>query len=808
MFLNITKLVMQMLLNKTPLKSFKSNVFIGTKLICTCALFLLVLTSLVTNAQTSPAHAAVSGTVTDADSKPLKYATVSINGKKSGLTDVLGKFLVKNLSPGPQRITIAMVGYETSSKEIVLVNDSTVVLPFVLQTVNSLNEVVITAGRKPESLKDVPSSVSILNSRDVTEQLNVNPSVTAILGNTIPGLGTSSNKATNAGQTLRGRQLLVLIDGIPQSTPLMNGSRDIRTLDPSVIERVEVIKGATSIYGNGSAGGIINFITKKPTADKAISGTTSLGLNGNLAHPSNTLGYRFSQTLSGTLNKFSYVVNGTYNYTGVLKDAEGNVNAQPDGLGENSLSNAFIKLAYKPNDHSEIMASYNLFRSVQSSDYVNIVGKYGLRPSIGQKGDDPGEAAGTPYNHNVLISYHNSALPLSSTLDVAAYYNGFISMNRYVAQGTAWYGPGQTKIQSFKKGVRLTLNTPWKVGSLGEGELTYGLDLLHDRTNQILTDGRVYIPDMNMLNVAPYAQMKFDVLTNFILKAGIRYENARVNVQDFNTIAKGPNNQGSIPVTGGKIPYNSTTYNAGLRYNKYEMFNPFVSFSQGFAINELGRILRSATSNTLESIATDPIITNNYEAGFSSRLGTLNLTATYFISTSKLGANLVDVGGFLVAQREPEKIKGYEITADLYLNPQWTLGGSYAYVEGKAEQANGNKVYINGLRIAPPKATAYLGYRPMTALDLKLFWVYTGSRDRFDPRANGLFANSEGEVKEVSLFNLSAGYRLNRKWSAGVGVENLLNSSYYPVVSQYRAIDAEYVRGNGATMSLNVSYHF
>lgn len=752
--------------------------------------------------------AAISGLVTDVDGQPLPNATISLSGNKNSFSNNEGRFLFKNLSSGLQRFSVSLVGYQTLVKEVVLTGDSTIEVSFILQPGNLLNEVIVTAGRKAESLKDVPSSVTILNARDVKEQLNVNPSVSAILGNTVPGLGTANNKATNAGQTLRGRQVLVLIDGIPQSTPLMNGSRDIRTLDPSVIERIEVIKGATSIYGNGSAGGIINFITKKPFGNKAIGGTTSVGLSGNLAHPSNTLGYRFSQTFTGTLNKFSYVVNGTYNYTGVQRDAKGNVNAQPDGLGENALYNAFVKLAYKPNEHSEIVASYNLFRSVQNTDYVNIAGKYGVTPSIGEKGIDPGEAAGTPYNHNALISYHHNALPLSSSLDVSAYYNGFVSMNRYIAQGTAWFGPGQTKIQSFKKGVRLTLNTPWKAGSLGNGELTYGLDLLNDRTNQVLTDGRVYIPDMNMLNVAPYAQMKFDILTNFILKAGIRYENARVKVKDFNTIARGPNGQGSIPVSGGEIPYQATTYNAGLRYNKYEVFNPFVSFSQGFAINELGRILRTATSSTLESIATDPIITNNYEAGFSSRFGILNFTAAYFISTSKLGANLVDVGGFLVPQREPEKIKGYEITADLNLSPKWMLGGSYAYVEGRAEQANGNKVYMNGLRIAPPKATAYLGYRPVSALDLKLFWVYTGSRDRFDVRANGLFANSEGEVKEVNLFNLSAAYRFSQKWSAGLGVENLLNNSYYPVVSQYRAIDAEYVRGNGATMSLNLSYNF
>ncbi len=42
-----------------------------------------------------------------------------------------------------------------------------------------------------------------------------------------------------------------MVDGIPQSTPLRNGGRDMRTIDPSAIERIEVIKGATAIYGNG-----------------------------------------------------------------------------------------------------------------------------------------------------------------------------------------------------------------------------------------------------------------------------------------------------------------------------------------------------------------------------------------------------------------------------------------------------------------------------------------------------------------------------------------------------------------------------
>lgn len=755
----------------------------------------------------------LNGIVTDDKKLPLEDVTVQLIHATSQQsvtikTDKNGHFFLTKLPIGKHTLKVTYVGYKEYHQEVQLFEDSNTQTTVMLSQDIALDEVVITAGRKAESIDEVPSSISILNAKEVQEQTNINPSISTILGNAIPGLGTATNKATNSGQTLRGRQVLVLIDGIPQSTPLMNGSRDIRTLDPAVIERVEVIKGATSIYGNGSGGGIINFITKNPSPTKRFGGTTSLGTSGNLVHPANTIGYRVSQLFEGTINKFSYVLSGTYNYTGVLKDAEGNVNAQADGLGENKLYNTFVKLGYKINEHSALAASYNLFRSVQNSDYVNVVGKYGETPSIGIKGDDPGEPAGTPYNHNVFLSYRHDALPYNTSLDITGYYNRFVSMNRYVESGTAWYGPGQTKIQSFKKGLRLNLNTPWVINQELRGELTYGLDLLNDKTNQVLTDGRIYIPDMNMVNLAPYAQLKLDLWSNLVLKSGVRYENASVKVQNFNTIATGPNGEGSIAVSGGKIPYHATMFNLGLRYNKYDFLNPFVSFSQGFAINELGRILRRAKENTLENIETDPIITNNYELGISSRFDVFHITAAYYNSTSKFGANLVDVGGFLVAQREPERVYGYEITADAYLHPQWTIGASYSFVEGKSEQEDGTKVYMNGTRIAPPKATAYLAFRPSTSFDVKLNWVYTGDRDRFAIRDNGLYGNSEGPVESISLLNLSALYKINSKFLLGIGVENLLNASYYPVVSQYRAIDAEYVRGNGATMNMNLSYSF
>ena len=68
--------------------------------------------------------------------------------------------------------------------------------------------------------------------KQVQSQLTVNSDITSILQYTVPSLGPSAGQTSNTGQTLRGRQVLVLIDGVPQSTPLRNGGRDIRVIDP------------------------------------------------------------------------------------------------------------------------------------------------------------------------------------------------------------------------------------------------------------------------------------------------------------------------------------------------------------------------------------------------------------------------------------------------------------------------------------------------------------------------------------------------------------------------------------------------
>jgi iron complex outermembrane receptor protein len=67
-------------------------------------------------------------------------------------------------------------------------------------------------------------------------------------------MDVSSQGRTNYGMNLRGRSMMVMVDGVRLNSS-RSDSRQLDSIDPFNIDRIEVISGATSLYGGGSTGG-------------------------------------------------------------------------------------------------------------------------------------------------------------------------------------------------------------------------------------------------------------------------------------------------------------------------------------------------------------------------------------------------------------------------------------------------------------------------------------------------------------------------------------------------------------------------
>jgi len=692
---------------------------------------------------------------------------------------------------------------------------------------HELQSVVVVGARMPEIKQRSAASITIIPARDIREMSQILPDMQAIVGYFVPGVPPTGNNVNERYNTLRGRSILVLIDGIPQSTPLRATSRDLRTIDPAAVERIEVIKGATAIFGNGANGGIINIITKQSREQRPIGGQTQLSYTDHdyFRRSQKTSGYRLSQQFYGQVGRLSYLVDGLYQQTGSAIGADGVYLSPRYGLGDTRSINALVKLGYSLGERTQLELMYNFFRTQQESPLVASGGKYLVSPRIGIPGPQPKEAIpeGLPYNHNAYLKLTSRELFAHTDLEVSLFSRGVKAVTDYRKhnpRSPRWEETsGQAMIEALQGGARAQLLSRLSPSSILSLHLLYGADLQLDETSQPLVDGRYWVPKMTSVSYAPFVQTKATLYDHLTLKAGARYDWIDVHVPNY-TVLRNKKTDPLVQVGSGTLRYRNLSLNVGATYNALRVFQPFVSYSQGFSIYDLGRTLRAAKADVLSKIETDPVRTHNYEVGFYSPLeelfgsGTrLDLQGAVYYTYAALGSDLKSQSGFWVVDRSPQRVYGVELSAEATLSPRLSLGASFAALEGRKQLPDGSwRGYMSGQSIPPLKVTAHVSYRPLKDLALRLFALHTGSRDRFAPTTNPAtgvrqYEEGEGPVKPITLLSLQGNYRLGA-FTLGLGVENLLNTSYYPIQSQLVARDAEYTQGNGRMITLSLGYRF
>ena len=776
-------------------------------------------------------QSSIKGKITDEANQPLIGATVYISElNKGNMTDLNGDYIIGDIEEGSWTVIVRMLGYQTQSKKITIAPNSTWNYDLVLQEdLNDLDEVVVSASRHSEYLSEIPASVTVVGLAKLEEFAQSTSNISEILEFTVPGLAASTGTFSNWGQTLRGRSLLVMVDGIPQSTPLRNGQLGIKSVNPNDISRVEVIKGATSIFGNGGNGGFINYITKNPASNKKIEGTTNIWGSANLAKTNDALGWGIHQSLKGNLNRFSYYISGSLEQTGNKYDADGVPILPTYGFDNTDIYSTFGKLEYLLTEQQKLTLSGNIYHSAQDSPFIPVAaevevfnenGDYTLVPGYGVKGTIVGEEpTGTTLVNGQLKYSLNNIFQGTTNFETDLYYQNTENVFFY---SDKFENGGQSVINAKKYGIRPNFNTSF--GSYGPTNitLTYGVDLLKDKTNQGLLDGRLWVPNIDLMSWAPYAQSTIKLKNQWVLKAGLRYDDMNMDIVDYNTLPYSAKSDGnfspSVAVEGGKLKFNNLAFNIGARYIEHQEFTPYISYSQGFSIADLGSILRSAVANNINDIQLEPAVTNNYEFGFISKFNNFQLEAVGYYSTSNLGTGVVfvdEINSF-VPSKQPQRIYGGEVSIDYFSwDKKWQIGTSYSYVEGLTHSVGdeNNLTYLGGDVIAAPKWTTYINWQPTEKLNTSLRMTNLGDRNRFDPFIDGndtwAYRHTQFPVSGYTLLNLSMAYQLKSNLSLSLGVNNILNEYYLPARSQWAAPLKTFTGvGEGANAKLGLRYNF
>ncbi len=750
--------------------------------------------------------AEVRGTVTDAQERPVPSVNVVLEqegGAQVGgtSTNADGTFRFENVSPGSYRLIASAIGYAEATRTVTIDAGAQRRVSLQLRSERyGLEEVVVSATRTRQDLGSVASSVSVLSPQDLQSQSAVTGDLGDMLAQTVPGLAPGNGSLSNFGQTLRGRTPFIMIDGVPQNTPLRDGSRSLRTTSPEVIERIEVVRGASALYGYGATGGAINIITKEPTP--GLDATTEVGIRGSSADLQESFTGRLHQSVSGRTSGIEFVASGSYESWGQFYDGRENLIAQ-DPRGQGGLAGAdeislFGKVGDTIAESQRLTASVNFYSFRQDLEYGRQPGVYGETPtSATTVGTLPPEDPGT---NNIVgqLRYEHDDL-LDSQVTAQAYVQDF---KTYFGYSTFYPGGGQSLIESTKFGVRLDATTP--LGLTDGSQLLWGIDALRDQTAQPLVDGRTYAPEMTQTSAAPFAQLRVPVGDWITLRGGVRYEAISLSVVDFTTLRAQFDTDGDgepdqrNDVEGGTLSYDNFTFNAGAVFTVVEPVDVFASFEQGFAVSEVGRVLRSTTAESVEALNPEAKTVNSYEAGLRLGTGRVNATATGYYTTSELGSSY---GSDFEIVRSPEHVYGVELTTDVQIADPVAVGGTFSWVKG-VRDADDNGSYetpLPGNRIPPEKLTGYVEVTPLDGWTSRLQMLYSGRRDAFP----GSTAYGQGSVSPYTVFDLSSRVEVG-PGALTIGIENLLDNYYFSVRSQYPALPGSYTPARGR--NINLSY--
>ncbi|WP_321480174.1 TonB-dependent receptor [uncultured Bacteroides sp.] len=782
---------------------------------------------------TSIQAASLKGKITNNEKEGLVGVSVYIKSLDKGtITDANGAYVLENIPNGKYSIEYRYLGYLTQNKKLTVSLEKAVyrINIELAEESQELHEVVISAGRVPEKLSTIPASITIVNNKELSQIAQSTSNMNEILEQKVPGLAPQTGSYSNAGQTLRGRKALVMIDGVPISTPLRNGQIGLKAINANDLARVEVIKGATSIYGNGSDGGFINYITKKPQKGKPLSGTTNIWGTMNLAKADDSFGGGVYQSLQGSINNLRYVGSFSYEQTGNKYDADGVPLFPIYGLDNTKIYSGFGKLLYQLSSKQEIILSTNVYKSRQDSPFepvltkikvLNSDGDYEITSGYGKKrsADYPEKPKGAGSVSSVLKYNLHDLFGGTTTFSSDLYYQKSRNIFFYSEK---FEDGGQSVINSEKVGLRPNFNTQLSSANTTTS-LTYGIDILQDRTNQNLLDGRLWVPDITMHSIAPYLQSSFKINDNINIKAGVRYDYAELKVNTYNTIPYSPKQDGnfnpSVTVRGGTLSFDKLSFNLGLRYTVNDKFIPYINFSQGFSMSELSRILRQTENpEILHNTDIKAVSINNYEIGFMSYLGPIKIEAAGYYSTSNIGTGLTfnEDNNRFEPTASPQKIFGAELALDgRFLKDKLSVGSSFSWVEGLTESTNDKNTlkYVGGDVISPPKLTGYVSYLITPKLSSNVNVVYVGNRKRFSPYLNKnnkwTYNSAQAPVKHYTIVNMSLSYHLMHAMKVSLAVNNLFNNYYMPARSQWSApLRNQSTVGEGTNIRLSLKYDF
>lgn len=447
---------------------------------------LLIVPSLQTLAQQ---HVKVN--VTDGKSNtPLELVTVSSNNQYIATTDSAGNADITEPA-GILPLHFSLTGYNPVDTTI---NNGTGQLNItMLPNEQNLEEVVIVAStRNGQAIENSPQKVEVLGREEMNEEASLKPgNIASILGD-VSGVQVQQSSATSGNSNVRiqglsGKYTQILRDGMPLYNGF-SGGFGILTIPPLDLQQIELIKGsASTLYGGGAIGGLINLISKRPTYNQEVDAL----VNYTTLSEFNTNAYAAKRN-----NKWGYTLFAGYTYQSA-KDVD------KDGFSDVPHINSMVvhpKLFYYPSDKTIISIGYEGAFDNRKGGDINVL-------------NDKADATHQYFENNnsqrhtgqYLLEHYFIGNTKLTIKGVASSFDNETTTNRYntVGKQTSFY------------------NEAFVLVPFGKSNLAGGINVTGDNYKTFKPDSAL-LKRFSNLTYGVFAQYALSIKDNTNIEAGLR----------------------------------------------------------------------------------------------------------------------------------------------------------------------------------------------------------------------------------------------------------------------------------------------
>ena len=682
-----------------------------------------------------------------------------------------------------------------------------------------LDEIVISANRVPERRSDVAQQISLIKKEYILQQSPMN--IADLLVST-GDVFVQKSQQGGGSPVLRGfeaSRVLLVVDGVRLNNIIYRAGhlQNSITLDPSVLERVEILNGSGStIYGSDALGGVIHFKTRNPMLSWEGLKTNIFGSVSSSYHSVHSGG-----NINGTLNvgwkKIGLFSGITLSRFGDLK-----MGGSPNPFYDKGYFGERLFYADRINGVDVLVPNDNkLVQKFSGYDQIDLIQKVIYKPS-------------ESVEHSINIQYSNSTNvprydrltdPKGSGLNSAEWYYG--PQKRFLAI----YNMGYT-MDGFFKNIDINANYQSVRESrhnrnFGSAALNHriedvtvvGLQISgvhkHERhdlrlgvdsywngvqstaskeniTNGVISPLNTRYPDggNQQWTTSAYASHTMKINESFTLNDGVRL--------GYNALSSNFKDKSFFPFPFDQVGQNNFIYsaNAGLIYQMTKGVRLSYLCALGFRtpnIDDLSKVFDSTPGIVIvpnPNLKPESTVSNEINIGYFDKSWSVENVIYYthlsnFISLApgtfngqpQILYNDSLSAVYTSVNQARGYIYGFNSNIRKKLSHHMSVFGSLSYTYGRNK--NGDQVSPLD-HVAPLFGKIGMQYSD-ARLDGSFFVLYNGKKDIKDYSLSGednaQYAPLTG-MPAWMTFNIRVGYNVSKVLKLQLGVENILDTQY------------------------------